>query len=123
MSKTVILNPSEWEDVDERIGAPLRSRLPARVADAHAHLYRRADARLPDTHPVMRGPERCGMAEWRQSLEQHGGCSDISAPWRFSGGAGSRSTKRCAGSYSDCSRTRGRRCNDAPGFVPGNGGV
>jgi glutamate-1-semialdehyde 2,1-aminomutase len=46
----------------------LRRRLPPRVVDAHAHLFRIEDVGLPADHPVRRGPATQGVAEWRRAL-------------------------------------------------------
>ena len=55
-------------EVDERIMAKLRSRLPRRVCDAHAHLYRLKETKLPEGHVFHAAPVEVSMRDWRNDV-------------------------------------------------------
>ena len=54
-----------FTEVDEEIAREVQARLPARIIDAHAHLYRTAElTMLSETHVFMQGPATVTTAEW-----------------------------------------------------------
>jgi len=55
-----------FTEVDEAIAREVHARLPARVIDVHAHLYRSAElTMLPETHVFMQGPAEITVETWR----------------------------------------------------------
>ncbi|MHB0939618.1 MAG: aminotransferase class III-fold pyridoxal phosphate-dependent enzyme [Armatimonadota bacterium] len=53
-----------FTEVDEEIAREVQARLPARIIDAHAHLYRSVELNLPERHVFMQGPATVTTAEW-----------------------------------------------------------
>ena len=62
-----MIEPWQWTDADRATAEGVQGRLPDRVFDAHAHLYRRADFHSRSTF-VGDGPEEAGLDTWRQRV-------------------------------------------------------
>ena len=56
-----------WTQTDECMAASLRPRLPERIADAHAHLFRLKDISLPASNILHQGPVKHGLREWQDA--------------------------------------------------------
>ena len=61
--------PDCWEvtDADRQLAARLQQRLPARIVDAHLHLYRPEDV-APRSALLDAGPDIAGIACWRDRI-------------------------------------------------------
>lgn len=70
----------EWNGTDEQAALSLQQALPARVFDAHAHLYDQAHLGRPAPSLTVGGPTVAGVREWRASLDRQLG------PDRVAGG-------------------------------------
>jgi glutamate-1-semialdehyde 2,1-aminomutase len=57
-----------YGDTDDRIAEDLRLRLPERVLDAHAHLYRRASLQASPPGLLTTGPEVVTAQVWREHI-------------------------------------------------------
>ncbi len=66
--KEQYMNLTLWTDLDERLAASLRDRLPFRVFDAHAHPYQLASAHPPADHPFADGPAERSVNDWCADL-------------------------------------------------------
>jgi len=57
-----------WDERDAQAAREAASRLPQRLFDAHAHLYRQADMRLPAGNLYGAGPEVADACVWQSVL-------------------------------------------------------
>ena len=56
-----------WTDADRELAVEIDARLPARMFDVHAHLYRRTDVRPAGTF-LNWGPDEAGLDTWREHV-------------------------------------------------------
>ncbi|MCX6993290.1 MAG: aminotransferase class III-fold pyridoxal phosphate-dependent enzyme [Kiritimatiellaeota bacterium] len=60
-------------DLDRQAAREVQAFLPDTLLDAHAHLYRRADLKLPPGNWLPKGPDEATIAVWRRSLVPYTG--------------------------------------------------
>jgi len=67
----------EWNEMDRETAELLASRLPARLFDVHAHLYRVSDLGEGSSALVASGPAVAGLDTWRESVERQVGSDRV----------------------------------------------
>jgi len=67
-----------FTEADSRAVEELDARLPARIFDAHAHLYRVADLDVGDSPLFSQGPAEADLARWRTHIGRQVGQQRIS---------------------------------------------
>jgi glutamate-1-semialdehyde 2,1-aminomutase len=67
-----------FDGTDEAAAVELRRRLPSRLVDTHAHLYRKADLAISDDYVFAKGPEEVGPEVWREHVGRHVGPERLS---------------------------------------------
>ena len=66
-----------FDPADAQAAAEVGLRLPARLFDSHAHLYRKADLSVPAGNLFATGPEEVGPAAWCEHVGRHVGAERL----------------------------------------------
>lgn len=66
-----------FSELDKRVAARLQRFLPDEVFDAHAHIYRVADARGHEAGVFAEGPAEVTLSQWRRHVGQQMGASRV----------------------------------------------
>ena len=66
-----------FDDVDKRISEELQSRLPGRIFDVHAHLYKLAHLHSPAVKWMSTGPAMADVDAWRKHIGRQVGADRL----------------------------------------------
>jgi glutamate-1-semialdehyde 2,1-aminomutase len=67
-----MINHWTWNEYDQQVAEELQARIPDKVFDAHAHLYRK-ESLVDKGELVKSGPDVCGVQIWREYVERQVG--------------------------------------------------